>query len=107
MMVPSRLQRISNGHCQNSHQGAVGATEKKINSALPIRFSSGTKPTPAGCRSGENRLSRLLSRLSPIANTDASGTLYSGVLLGSRSLDGSGVNGNETVSSDGSRFSIV
>ena len=50
-----------------------------MNSALPTRFCTGTKPTPLF--SGSTRLSLELSRLSPIANTYPSGTRYSGVVF--------------------------
>ena len=45
MPVNRRLQRISKGHSQISHSGAVPPTERKMNSARPTRFSTGTKPT--------------------------------------------------------------
>lgn len=55
-----RSKRIDVGHFQNSNQRAEPSVEKKMISARPTRFSAGTKPTSA-------RLSRELSRLSPMA----------------------------------------
>src|SRR6202035_4453798 len=80
MIIARRFQRISNGHHQNSHHGSSASTEKKMISARPTRFSTGTKPTPF-----MKRLSAELSRLSPIANTWSGGTTYSGVLFTSPS----------------------
>ena len=45
MPLNRRDQRISNGHSHTSHHGACALTEKKMNSARPTRFSTGTNPT--------------------------------------------------------------
>ena len=58
----NRSKRIVLGQRQNSHALAEPSMEKNRISALPTRFSAGTKPTPLN-----TRLSSELSRLSPIA----------------------------------------
>src|SRR5262249_42749439 len=68
VLVKKRGQRTSKGHVhgveKRKARGSSIAAEKKMISALPIRFSSGTKPTPC-CHAG-TRLSMESSRLSPI-----------------------------------------
>ena len=74
----SRLQRISNGHSQTSHQGAAHRWRRTGTRPARPGFPRGTNPTPLlSC----TRLSRELSRLSPMAKTWPSGTRYSGVLF--------------------------
>ena len=56
------LKNRSPRHSQKKNSERPAA-EKKMRSARPIRWSAGTKPTPAGWRT---RLSVELSRLSPM-----------------------------------------
>src|SRR5471032_262375 len=64
MRLNERASRNACGHRAMSSQPTVGSRDISSRSARATRFSSGTKPTPP-C-SGAMRLSRELSRLSPI-----------------------------------------
>jgi hypothetical protein len=55
--------RIFENQLTGFHSEAPGFHENRMISALPIRFSAGTRPTPCDC---STRLSIELSRLSPI-----------------------------------------
>src|SRR5258708_1075010 len=68
----NREYRIAKGHFQGSQRRAEPLVEKKLNCALPTRFSAGTKP--------QKRLSDELSRLSPIIRNLPSGPLTSNLV---------------------------
>src|SRR6185437_14087409 len=90
MPMKKRLKRIASGHFHgSSHPAAEGSWLKKMNSARPTRFSSGTyQPSwsrsrgmpVASRRVSRVRLSSESSRLSPMTKKLLAGTRNSGVL---------------------------